>query len=64
MRKVFLFLLVFWWSIIFPSLSFNSFTTSITNDNISYEDLYDSIKREKILENAEYSTWFFLSLQK
>ena len=61
MKKKIIILLVFWWSIIFPSLSLNSFTTDIIDDSISYKDLYNSETRGKIIENAEYSIWFFLS---
>ena len=54
--KCFLFL-VFWWSVIFPSLSFNKFTTDITTENANYLDLYSKDSREIILENAEYDLW-------
>lgn len=57
MKNKFIILVVFWWSMIFPSLSFNSFTTDITNENIKYSDLYEKDSRDEILENAEYNLW-------
>ncbi len=64
MRKKFFIILVFWWSMIFPSLSLNSFTTDIIDDNINYTDLNNDVSRKEILEKAEYSISFFLFSQK
>ena len=60
MNKKFFILLLFWWSMIFPSLSLNTFTTDIIDDNISYAELNNCATRKEILENAEYSLSFFL----
>lgn len=67
MKNKFFILLVFWWSMIFPSLSYNNFTTDITDKNISYSDLYSKESRKQILQNAEYDLWIktiFLSSDK
>lgn len=61
MKKFFIFLTIFFWSMIFPELSFNNFTTSITNENISYSDLYNQKSRKEILQNAEFKLWFLQS---
>ena len=55
-NKIFI-LLVFWWAMFFPSLSFNSFTTDITDNTINYHDLYYIDSNTTILENAEYDLW-------
>lgn len=57
MKNKFFILLVFWWSMFFPTLSFNNFTTDITNENINYSDLYSKNSGEEILENAECDLW-------
>ena len=67
MKNKFFILLVFWWSMIFTSLSYNNFTTDITDKNISYSDLYSKESRNQILQNAEYDLWIktiFLSSDK
>lgn len=64
MKNKFAILLIFWWSIIFPSLSFNDFTTNIVSQNVKYSDLYKKVSRDEILESAEYDLWitqFFTS---
>ena len=55
-NKIFI-LLVFWWAMFFPSLSFNSFTTDITDNAINYQDLYYIDSNTTILEKAEYDLW-------
>ena len=57
MNKKIVILYIFWWSLLFPSLSLNSFTTDIISENISYNDLITKEKRTQILENAEFSMW-------
>lgn len=57
MRKKYFILLVFWWALFFPSLSFNNFTTDIIDDTISYHDLYSPEIRKEILEKSEYDLW-------
>ena len=57
MKKKFAILLIFWWSIIFPSLSFNNITTSIVSENVKYSDLYKKVSRDEIIKNAEYTFW-------
>lgn len=57
MNKKFIILFVFWWSLIFPSLSFNSLTTDITDTNINYEDFINKDSRKEILKNADYTLW-------
>lgn len=61
MKKIFIFLMIFFWSMIFPSLSFNRFTTRITSDDISYLDLFDKDLRADILKNVEFD--FFIMNQ-
>ena len=57
MNKKFVLIFIFWWSLIFPSLSFNSFTTDLTNSNIDYSDLSKKETRTEILKNAEFTFW-------
>ena len=61
MKKIFAILIILFWSMIFPNLSFNNFTTEITDENISYSDLYNQSSREEILKNAEFKFWFLQS---
>ena len=61
MKKFFAILIILFWSMIFPNLSFNNFTTEITDENISYSDLYNQSSREEILKNAEFKFWFLQS---
>ncbi len=67
MKKFLTILLLFWWTFIFPELSFNSLTTEITAETTSPTSFYDAKQRQKLLSNAEYTTWFetiFLSSHK
>ena len=61
MKKIFFVLTIFFWSMLFPELSFNDFTTSINNENISYSDLYNQNSRKEILKNAKFDFWFLQS---
>lgn len=57
--KKFLVLTILFWSMIFPNLSFNSFTTDIISDEIHYSDLFQNETRNQILQHAEFSFWLF-----
>lgn len=61
MKKIFVILTIMFWSMIFPNLSFNDFTTDITDENISYSDLYNQTTRKEILQNAEFKFWLLQS---
>ena len=54
MKKFITIVLIFFWSMIFPQLSFNCFTTQIISDDITYSDLTNPQKRQKVLQNAEF----------
>lgn len=67
MKKFLTILLLFWWALIFPEFSFNSFTTELTDESINYTDFYTYEKQAEYLTQAEYTTWFetiFLSSHK
>lgn len=57
MKYKFFIVFVFWWSMFFPTLSFNNFTTDIYDKNVKYSDLYSKDLQIEILENAEYDFW-------
>ena len=57
MKSKFFILFVFWWSMFFPTLSFNNFTTDICDKNVKYSDLYSKGLQIEILENTEYDFW-------
>ena len=57
MKNFICFCLIFGWTILFPNLSFNSFTTKITDSKFEYTDLFNSSSRNNILETAEYDLW-------
>lgn len=61
MKKIFVILTIMFWSMIFPNLSFNDFTTDITDENISYSYLYNQTTRKEILQNAEFKFWLLQS---
>lgn len=67
MKKFLTLFLLFWWALIFPEFSFNSFTTELTDENINYSDFYTSETQTEYLTEIEYTTWFktiFLSSHK
>lgn len=47
MKKIYLLLLVFWWALIFPSLSINSFTTNLPKVDVCKDTF----------KNASYTFW-------
>lgn len=60
MKKIFTFLMVLFWSMIFPGLSFNEFTTDMRSRALSSTPLlYDSNYRKELLQNAEFDFFFF-----
>lgn len=60
MKKIFIFFTVFFWSMIFPNLSFNNFTTDIVSNEVQYSDLFNKYTRREIIQNAKFDFWFHL----
>ena len=59
MKKFLLFFTIFFWSMIFPNISFNQFTTDIVSNNIHYSDLFNKTSRDAILQDAKFEFWLF-----
>ncbi|MBQ9314723.1 MAG: hypothetical protein IJ220_07030 [Clostridia bacterium] len=59
MKKILIFLTIFFWSMIFPSFSFNQLTTDITGEEVQYLDLFQKESRKEILQNATFDFYLF-----
>lgn len=54
MKKIFFITALLFWSMFFPSLSFNKFTSELNDISSPRLEIFDTKSNVKILENAEY----------